>query len=183
MVAGSVPAVAFFFPLGFRAGCGGLAGSSGSSGVWAFALGPRFLGNLPDEGSDVMGFAVIEGSVLSRWVAVAACVAFVFVWAFLPLPFPPWAFSAGRLEDSTSLVVVDIVAPCPGATVDAIWSTAVLEVVAASAVLVCSRCILRLVGGLNLLFKVAMGYPFATLKLLLNSIGMRSSTEILHCFA
>lgn len=78
-----------FFALVFLAGFGGSAGSSGSSGILAFAVGPRFLGSLPDEESDVFGVAIAEVSVLSGWVAVAALAAFVSVWAFLP--FPPFA--------------------------------------------------------------------------------------------
>lgn len=86
----------------------------------------------------------------------------------------------------TSLGVFDVAAlrfPRPSAVVEANWSTAVVVVVAASTVLVVPPGATRLVVGLYLLFKVVMGFPFTTLKLLLNSISVRSSNGILHCFA
>lgn len=86
----------------------------------------------------------------------------------------------------TSLGVSDVAAlrfPRPNAVVEANWSTAAVMVVVASTMLVVPPCTTRLVAGLYLLFKVVMGLPFTTLKLLLNSISVRSSNGILHCFA
>lgn len=86
----------------------------------------------------------------------------------------------------TSLGVFDVAAllfPRPSAVVEANWSTVAVMVVVASTMLVVPPCTIRLVVGLYLLFKVVMGFPLTTLKLLLNSISVRSSTGILHCFA